>query len=85
MAPDSTLNAVFILSRYVWQGNGDYTINVFDMTHYVPVAQIPFSTVPNGISQIGRFIRWGTNGLALNDTQGNIYLISGPFIGAVAR
>jgi len=80
MAPDSTLNRVFILARYVWQGNADYTINVFDMTHYTFIDQIPFSTTPNGIGRIGRFIRWGTNGLALNDTQGNIYLISGTFV-----
>jgi len=85
MAPDSTLNTVFILSKYVWQGNADYTVDVFDMTHYVPVAQIPFSTVQSGLGRLGRFIRWGTNGLALNDTQGNVYLISGSFVSAAPR
>jgi hypothetical protein len=85
MAPDSTLNAVFILSKYVWQGNANYTIDVFDMTHYVPVAQIPFSTVQNGLGRLGRFIRWGTNGLALNDRQGNVYLISGSFVSGAPR
>ena len=51
------------------------------MAHYTLIAQIPFYTTPaNPILYIGRFIRWGTNGLALNDTQGNIYLISGSFV-----
>jgi hypothetical protein len=85
MAPDSTLNTVFILSKYVWQGNANYTIDVFDMSHYLPVAQIPFSTVQNGLGRLGRFIRWGSNGLALNDTQGNVYLISGSFVGVTPR
>jgi hypothetical protein len=82
MAPDSTLNTVFILAKYVWQENANYTIDLFDMTRYVPVAHIPFSTVQNGLNQLGRFIRWGSNGLALNDTAGNLYLISGSFVAA---
>jgi hypothetical protein len=80
MAPDSKLNKVFILARYVWQGNADYTINVFDTSHYILIDQIPFSTTQNGIGTTGRFIRWGTNALALSDTQGNVYLISGNFV-----
>src|SRR2546422_6738731 len=44
------------------------------------VAQIPFSTAQNGLNRLGRFIRWGTNGLALNDPAGNLYLISGSFV-----
>jgi hypothetical protein len=79
MAPDSTLNTVFILDEYIFQSNSNYTIDFFDMTRYVPVLRIPFST-PNGISLLGRFIRWGTDGLAVNDMQGNIYLISGSFV-----
>ena len=82
MAPDSSLNTVFILARYVWQENGNYTIDIFDMTHYLPVERIPFSTTQNGIFGSIRFIRWGSNGLALNDSQGNIYLISAPFVSA---
>ncbi len=83
MAPDSTLNTVFILSQYIFQENSNYTIEAFDMTHFVPVAKIPISTVQNGISRLGRFIRWGTNGLAVNDTAGNLYLVSGSFVGAI--
>jgi hypothetical protein len=71
---------VFILGQYVWQGNGNYTINLFDITHYVPVSGIPFSTNQLGLGRLGQFIRWGTNGLALNDLQGNIYLISGTLV-----
>jgi trimeric autotransporter adhesin len=81
MAPDSAINTVFILSQYDFQENSNYTVNMFDMTTYLPVSQIPFST-PQGISQLGRFIRWGTNGLAVNDMAGNIYLISGALFSA---
>jgi len=80
MAPDSTLNHNFILDQHIFQGVNNYTISVFDMTHYVAVARIPFSSGPNPINRLGHFIRWGTNGLAINDTQGNLYLISGPFV-----
>jgi hypothetical protein len=82
MAPDSSLNTVFILDQYTFQEVSNYTIELFDMKHYVPVAQMPFATQANPVLQIGRFIRWGTNGLAVNDTQGNIYLLSGSFVSA---
>lgn len=79
MAPDSAHNAVFLLTRYVWQGNSNYTINVFDMTHYVRRAAIPFSTTAQlGLNEPGRFIRWGSNGLAVSFKGNKIYLLSGP-------
>jgi hypothetical protein len=84
MAPDSTLNTVFIPAQYVWQQSANYTLNLFDMTHYLPIAQIPFSTTQGGLNKIGRFLRWGTNGIALQDRAGNIYLISGSFVAANA-
>lgn len=80
MAPDSTLNRNFMLDQFIFQGNNAYTITVFDMTHYVALNRIPFSTAPNPIHRLGRFIRWGSNGLALNDVQGTLYLLSGSFI-----
>jgi hypothetical protein len=82
MAPDSTLNTVFMVTQYIGQGNSNFTIELFDMTHYTRIARIPFSTVQNTLVQINRFIRWGTNGLALNDKAGNLYLISGAFLSA---
>jgi len=82
MAPDSSLGSVFILAQYIFQENSNYTINAFDIAHYVPLARIPFATGHNGPIRLGRFIRWGTNGLALNDTAGSIYLISGTFVSA---
>jgi hypothetical protein len=89
MAPDSTINTVFILYKYIWQENSNFTIGLFDMTHYTPVGKIPFSTTsPPGqdtFVQTNRFIRWGTNGLAINDMQGNLYLISGSFVSAADR
>jgi len=86
MAPDSTTNTVFILTQYAWQsGSQNYTIDLFDMTHYTPIAQIPFATQVNPLLTIGRFIRWGSNGLAVNDTAGDIYLISGSFVNPTNR
>jgi trimeric autotransporter adhesin len=84
MAPDSSLNTVFILTQYSFQGqeSTNYSINSFDMTNYLPVAAVPFSTT--GIFPLGRFIRWGSDGLAVNDKDGNIYLISGPFVNSSA-
>src|SRR5262249_7138642 len=77
MAVDSAHNTVFILAQYVWQQTTNYTINVFDMTHYVRVAAIPFSTTaPLGFSAI-RFLRWGTNGFAVSFKGDKIYLLSG--------
>ncbi len=86
MAPDSTLNTVFILSQYIWQDNSNYTIDLFDLTHYVRTGQIPFPTNSQlGFNPVGRFLRWGSNGLAVNFTGGgNIYLISGPFVNRAA-
>ena len=80
MAPDSARNHLFMLTQYILQGSSNYTIVVFDMTHYVPLARIPFSTGQNGFNRLGRWIRWGSNGLAVSDTEGSLYLISGPFV-----
>lgn len=80
MAPDSTLNTVFILAHYVWQENSNYTIDLFDMTHFTPVTQIPFSTSEDGINPVVRFLRWGSNGLAANFKGGNVYILSGSFV-----
>ena len=86
MAADSTLNTVFILTQYIWQENSNYTIDLFDMSHYVRAGQVPFSTSSQlGINPVGRFLRWGTNGLAVNfKGGGNIYFLSGPFVNRAA-
>ena len=85
MAPDSTLGTVFIFAQYIWQESSNYTIDLFDITTYLPVTQIPISTTEGGLNHLGRFIRWGTNGLAVNDTAGNLYLISGSFVASNTR
>jgi hypothetical protein len=78
MAVDSANNKVFILVQYVWQANLNYTIDVFDMTHYVRVASIPFPTTAQlGFNPPNRFIRWGSNGLAVSFKGDKIYLLSG--------
>lgn len=84
MIPDSTLNTAFFISQYGSQENSNYTLNLFDMTHYTPVNRIPFSTTfpaaQDTLNPPNRLIRWGANGLAEIDTQGHIYLISGSFV-----
>ena len=49
MAPDSALNTVFILDQYVFQGYSNYTLDLFDTPHFVPLSRTPFSTVQGGI------------------------------------
>jgi hypothetical protein len=81
MTPDSSLDSVFVLTQYIWQGNSNYTIDIFDMTHYVRVGWVPFPTTAlPGFNPLGRFIRWGSNGLALNFKGDQIYLLTGSFI-----
>jgi hypothetical protein len=82
MVPDSTLNAAFFLGQTESQigGTTDYTIESFNLTQFTPVAEI---TVPSVIGKPLRFIRWGQDGLALNTDGGEIYILSGTFVGAV--
>jgi hypothetical protein len=81
MTPDSSLDSVFVLTQYIWQENSNYTIDIFDMTHYVRVGWVPFPTTAlPGFNPLGRFIRWGSNGLALNFKGDQIYLLTGSFI-----
>ncbi len=81
MTPDSSLDSVFVLTQYIWQENSNYTIDIFDMTHYVRVGWVPFPTTAlPGFNRLGRFIRWGSNGLALNFKGDQIYLLTGSFI-----
>jgi len=78
MAPDSSLNTVFILTQYIWQGTSNYTVDIFDMTHYVRVGWVPFPTTAQLLSNAPlRFITWGANNLAVNFKGDGIYLISG--------
>jgi trimeric autotransporter adhesin len=80
VAPDSALNTVFMMVQYTYQANTNYTIELFDMTHYVPIGRIPFPTTAQlGVPPI-RLLRWGSNGLALNFKGDQIYLLTGPFI-----
>ncbi len=80
MAPDSTLDTVFILTQYIWQEHSNYTVDLFDMAHFTLINQIPFSTTEDGINPVARFIRWGANGLAANFKGGNVYILSGSFL-----
>ena len=76
MAPDSSLNAVFIVDQYIWQPYSNYTLNMFDMTHYVRTGWVPFTTSAQlGFNPPRRFIPWGSGGLALTFKGDKIYLL----------
>jgi hypothetical protein len=57
IAPESTRNIAFFVTKYVFQERSNYTLALFDMTHFIPLTEIPFSTVQNGLGRLGRFIR----------------------------
>ena len=80
MAPDSSTNTNFILAQYIWQEYTNYTIDFFDLTRYVPISQVPFSTTATlGFNPPGRFIRYGSNGLAVSFKGDKIYLLPASF------
>jgi hypothetical protein len=83
MVPDSSLNAAFFAGQTNFQsGTGDITIESFNLTQFTPVAEI---SIPNVNGNPVRLIRWGQNGLAFNTDAGQVYILSGPFVGQVSR
>lgn len=82
MVPDSTLNKAFFLGQTQSQfGSSNYTIESFDLTHFTPLSSL---VVPNVQGFPLRLIRWGTNGLAFNTNGGQVFLVSGIFVGSTA-
>jgi hypothetical protein len=82
MVPDSKLNAAFFLGQTQSQigGTTDYTLEAFNLTQFTSVAEI---TIPNVIGTPLRLIRWGQDGLAFNTDGGEVYIVSGTFVGSV--
>ena len=79
VAPDSSLNRVFILGQTQAQTNtSNFTIESFDENAYTPVSSITLDDLQGIPTQI---IRWGTSGLAVLTvdptftTPGMLYLI----------
>jgi len=83
LTPDSSLNTIFALTQYLWQiESPNYTIDLFDISHYTPIGRIPFSTTAQlGVNPLLRFVRWGSDGLAANFGGDKVYLLSGSFVG----
>lgn len=82
VAPDSTLNSVFILGQIASQANtSNYTIDAFNESAYTPISSI---TLTNLLGTPIELVRWGTSGLAVltanqNDgPAGMLYLIQDP-------
>jgi hypothetical protein len=81
MAPDSTLGTVFLLAKYLFQENSNYTIDLYDITHFVNTGAIPFTTTAQlGFNPPTSILRWGSDGLALGFQDDSIYLFSGTAI-----
>jgi hypothetical protein len=68
VAPDSSLDRVFILGQTTAQANtNNFTIQSFDQTGFTPVSSI---TVSNLSGSPIEMVRWGTSGLAVLTTGG---------------
>lgn len=79
VAPDSSLNRVFILGQTAAQaGTSNFTIDSFDEKAFTVVSSI---TLENLLGSPIQLVRWGTSGLAVltmnqgSGTQGMLYLI----------
>jgi hypothetical protein len=68
VAPDSSLNRVFILGQTAAQTNtNSFTIESFDEKAYTPVASITLDNLSGSPIQM---VRWGTSGLAVLTSGG---------------
>jgi hypothetical protein len=68
VAPDSSLDRVFILGQTTTQANtNNFTIQSFDQTGFSPISSI---TVSNLSGSPIEMVRWGTSGLAVLTTGG---------------
>jgi hypothetical protein len=71
VAPDSSLNRVFILGQTAAQGNtNSFTIESFDEKAYSPVSSI---TLDNLLGTPIELVRWGNSGLAVLTTNQSGY------------
>jgi hypothetical protein len=68
VAPDSSLNRVFILGQTASQANStNFTIQSFDQKGFTPVSSITLSNLSGTPIQL---VRWGTSGLAVLTSGG---------------
>ncbi len=72
VAPDSSLNRVFILGQTAAQANtNNFTIQSFDEKGFTPVSSITLDNLQGSPFEL---IRWGTSGLAVLTLTGNAAL-----------
>ncbi len=68
VAPDSSLNRVFILGQTAAQANSNsFTIESFDEKTFAPLSSIAFDNIAGSPIQM---VRWGTSGLAVLTSGG---------------
>lgn len=72
---DSTLNRVFFLTS---PGTSQtMTLRVFDQQTFVSIGSLD---IPNVVGEPKRIVRWGSNGLAICTTAGQLYLIQSTLV-----
>jgi len=69
VAPDSSLNRVFILGQTAAQANtNSYTIESFDQNAFTPISSITLNNLSGSPIEL---VRWGNSGLAVLTTGGS--------------
>lgn len=72
LAPDAANNRVYFLGS---GANGSLEITSFDSRNFIQVGSLTINNVSGSGGPIN-FIRYGTDGLAFNTTEGDIYLLN---------
>lgn len=74
MTPDGALNKAF----FAFQASGQsITIQSFNLTTHSLIDSL---TIPNTNGNVTGLIRWGTNGLAVSTSGGQVILVAGSFV-----
>lgn len=78
MVPEAALGEAFFVGQTQAQFGGNYyTVESFDLNQYTPIASITIGPLTGNPSSI---VHWGSDGLAVSASGGQIYLITGQFV-----
>jgi len=78
MVPEAALGEAFFVGQTQSQFGGDYyTVESFDLNQYTPIASITIGPLTGNPLSI---VHWGSDGLAVSSSGGQIYLITGQFV-----
>jgi hypothetical protein len=78
MVPEAALGEAFFVGQTQTQFGGNYyTVESFDLNQYTPIASITIGPLTGNPLSI---VHWGSDGLAVSSSGGQIYLITGQFV-----